>query len=247
MSPSNSRVEDQPRAALPSEALERYRQLGKVWKPIFAALTLFGVLFSIHEIFRWGWVTYHENLYYYGMLAVFLSSSFLIFPVSSKAPKDQLPWYDVLLFLLTIACSTYLMVNAFKISLEGWVTVGPPSSTVVSIVMWGLVLEALRRGGGLTLVIFAGLISLYPLVAEHMPGFLEGTGWSFAGAAMFHVMTRESIIGIPTRTFHLEKVNKRWAAFAEEAQDRIAKTGKRVDLAKEWREIVEKEIGLVVD
>ena len=46
---------------------------------------------------------------------------------------------------------------------------------------------------------------------------------------------------------HLEKVNRRWAAFAEEAQDRIAKTGKKVDLGKEWREIVEKEVGLVAE
>lgn len=43
---------------------------------------------------------------------------------------------------------------------------------------------------------------------------------------------------------HLDKVNKRWAAFAEEAQDRIAKTGKKVDLNKEWRDILDKEIGL---
>jgi TRAP transporter 4TM/12TM fusion protein len=34
-----------------------------------------------------------------------------------------------------------------------------------------------------------------------MPGFLEGTGWSLAEAARFHVLTRESIIGIPARTF----------------------------------------------
>ena len=43
---------------------------------------------------------------------------------------------------------------------------------------------------------------------------------------------------------HLEKVNKRWETFVEEAQDRMAKTQKKVDLATEWREIVEKEIGL---
>jgi uncharacterized protein len=46
---------------------------------------------------------------------------------------------------------------------------------------------------------------------------------------------------------HLEKLNRRWATFTEEAQDRIAKTGKKVDLVAEWREIVEKELGLVVD
>jgi TRAP transporter TAXI family solute receptor len=46
---------------------------------------------------------------------------------------------------------------------------------------------------------------------------------------------------------HLEKVQKRWAAFTEDAQDRMAKTKKKIDLAKEWREIVEKEVGLVVE
>jgi len=181
--------------------VERHRSLGKVWQPIFAFFAGFGVLFSIHEIFRLGWVTLHEHVYYYGMIAIFMSSAFLIFPISKKAPKDRIPWYDFVLVLLTVACCIYLMVHAFKISIEGWAMVGPPSSIVVSIVMWVLVLEVLRRGGGLALLIFAGLISIYPLVAEYMPGFLEGTGWSFSGAAKFHVMTRESIIGIPTRVF----------------------------------------------
>jgi hypothetical protein len=43
---------------------------------------------------------------------------------------------------------------------------------------------------------------------------------------------------------HLDKVNKRWAVFVEDAQDRIAKTGKKVDLNKEWRDILDKEVGL---
>ena len=43
---------------------------------------------------------------------------------------------------------------------------------------------------------------------------------------------------------HLDKVNKRWAIFTEEAQDRIAKTRKKVDLNKEWLDILDKEIGL---
>jgi TRAP transporter 4TM/12TM fusion protein len=182
-------------------AAKRYREFGKMMKPIFALVTAVGVLFSVHELFRLGWFSYHEHLYYYGMLAVFLSSSFLMFPISKKARRDRIPWYDYFLALLTVACCLYLMVNAFSISIEGWVMVGPTLSVIVSVVVWGLVLESLRRAGGLSLVIIAGVISIYPLVAEHMPGFLEGTGWSFLGAAKFHVMSRESIIGIPTRTF----------------------------------------------
>jgi TRAP transporter TAXI family solute receptor len=44
---------------------------------------------------------------------------------------------------------------------------------------------------------------------------------------------------------HLEKVNKRWDAFVDEAQERIAKTKKKVDLEKEWRAILDKEVGLI--
>lgn len=184
-----------------SGAIERYRKLGKVWEPIFAIITFFGVLASINEIFRLGWLSYHENAYYYGMLAVFLSSAFLLFPISKGASKSKTPWYDISLFLLTIFCCGYLMLNAFRIANEGWVSAGPIFSIVVSILMWGLILEALRRAGGSTLLIFTGVISIYPLIAAHMPGFLEGAGFSFTEAAKFHVMSRESIIGIPTRTF----------------------------------------------
>jgi len=43
---------------------------------------------------------------------------------------------------------------------------------------------------------------------------------------------------------HLEKVNNRWAAYVEDAQERMEKTKKPVNVEKEWREIVEKEVGL---
>ena len=47
------------------------------------------------------------------------------------------------------------------------------------------------------------------------------------------------------RLAHLEKLNKRWAVFVEESEEKMAKTGKKVDPAKEWPAIVEKEIGLL--
>jgi TRAP transporter 4TM/12TM fusion protein len=178
----------------------KQRRLGKGWKSILVILTLFGVVYSIDEIFRLG-VVFHELVYYYTLVGIFLSISFLLYPATKKAPRDRVPWYDVLLFLLVIACSAYLASSAFRIANEGWVYLGPTTSIVVSLLMWVLVLEALRRSGGLFLLGFVVFFSIYPLVAEHMPGFLEGTGWSLTGAAKFHAMSRESIIGIPTRTF----------------------------------------------
>jgi TRAP transporter TAXI family solute receptor len=46
---------------------------------------------------------------------------------------------------------------------------------------------------------------------------------------------------------HVQKVQKRWDEFVEEAQARIAKTNKKIDVSKEWREVVEKDVGLTAD
>lgn len=175
------------------------QRLGKATRPIFVLITILGILLSINEIFLVGFV-YHEFFYFYGMLAIFLSSAFVIFP-AHKGVTRKIPWYDFVLFFVSAICCAYMMDNAFAISDEGWVYVGPPSSIMVSVILWGLALEALRRVGGFPLFIFATIFSFYPLIAVHMPGFLEGSGWSFFGAAKFHAMTRESIIGIPTRIF----------------------------------------------
>ena len=174
-------------------------RLGRKYTPIFAVISLCGILLSINEIFMVGFV-YHEFFYYYGLLAIFLSSVFVLYP-ATKATLKRLPWYDVVLFLLTAFSCGYMMMHAFQISDEGWVYVGPVESTVISLLLWGLCLEALRRVGGLPLFFFAAFFSFFPIFAEHMPSFLEGAGWSISNAAMFQAMTREGIIGIPTRIF----------------------------------------------
>jgi TRAP transporter 4TM/12TM fusion protein len=175
------------------------QRLGKVTLPLFVAVTSLGILFSINEIFMLGFV-YHEFFYFYGMLAIFFSSAFAIFP-AHKGAQHHMPWYDYVLLFISVICCVYMMVNAFKISDEGWVYSVPLTATVVSVFLWFLALEALRRVGGLPLFFFAAFFSFFPLFAEHMPGFLEGAGWDFLAAARFHAMTSESIIGIPTRIF----------------------------------------------
>jgi TRAP transporter 4TM/12TM fusion protein len=177
-----------------------FERFGKIPRMLFFFIAAFGIAFSINEIFLLG-IVYHEFVYFYGLLAVFLSSAFLIFPASKGASKSKIAYYDILLFLATAGACLYMMVHAFEISDEGWVYTGPLASTIASIILWGVALEALRRVGGLALFLFATVFSFFPLFALYMPGFLEGTGWSFPGAAMFHAMTREGVIGIPTRIF----------------------------------------------
>lgn len=175
-------------------------RLGKLSGGIFATLTLLGILFSINNVFQI-MVGLHEFVYYYGLLSVFLSSCFLIYPLSKKTSQSRVPLYDILLFLICVASCVYIIFNAYRITNEGWVMTGPPSATIVSISLWVLALEALRRTSGNVLLAFVLLFSIYPLFAENLPGSFGGTGWSLAGAAKFHALTRESIIGAPTKVF----------------------------------------------
>lgn len=47
------------------------------------------------------------------------------------------------------------------------------------------------------------------------------------------------------RLAQLEKLNQRWDVYVEDARERLAKTKKKINVQKEWGEIVEKEIGLM--
>ncbi len=42
-----------------------------------------------------------------------------------------------------------------------------------------------------------------------------------------------------------EKVKRFWKEYTEEAQARMVSTGKKIDVAQEWREIVEKKVGMI--
>ncbi len=137
------------------------------------------------------------NAYYYYILTFYLSLAFLIYPGSKKA-EGRIPWYDWVLFALTILTTIYLACNAYNILTKGWEYVAPPLPTLASAVLWLLAVEGIRRAGGLILAIICLVFSAYPLVADYMPGFLWGKSFTLVETARFHSMGVESIIGIPT-------------------------------------------------
>ena len=88
---------------------------------------------------------------------------------------------------------------------SGWeysaVDVAPKWMVWAAVLTWALVLEALRRAGGLALLIIMGVFSLFPVFAGSMPAPLTASSVSLFEAASYHVFSRESILGIPMRAF----------------------------------------------
>jgi TRAP transporter 4TM/12TM fusion protein len=141
--------------------------------------------------------------YYYGLVLVMLPFVFLIFPGTERAPLERVPWYDALLFALTAAASLYLMLHIRKAAELGWEFGGAPANVVwAGYLMWALLMEALRRTGGWGLVLSILPFTFYPVFAgADWLGPLRGTQSTMPQASAYHMLSSESLLGIPVQAF----------------------------------------------
>ena len=166
------------------------------------AATVVAVLLAVNQLFNLGFFVGQvllENHYQYALMGMLVPLVFLVFPASSKASVDRVPWYDIALAGLTFAAILFFFVQAENILDRGWEMGAPDRIVVVGYVLWLAILEATRRTGGTALFVIVTVISLYPLFADTMPSFLSGLPSTLADTAAYHTMSNESMLGIPMR------------------------------------------------
>lgn len=177
-----------------------------VWQGIAIALTVAGLVNVICWAFVWSPFGHSmaRNEYLYLVLAAFLPQTFIVRRI--RQPKDDVvgrgaydvPWYDAVLFALSLGIGVYLALNAREITQAGWEYSAPTLGLVLAYALWILVLEVLRRMAGLAVTIIAGVFSIYPLFAGSIPiDFLQGIQVDSDGAALMHTFGMESIFGLP--------------------------------------------------
>lgn len=191
----------------PPETSERHRRLNSFWIWVaVAAGTLTTVLAvdQVRVIFGQQWlgsIMLLTNHYLYAILALLLPLTFVFFPASARARSDGVPWYDALLCVATFIVCFFFFLNSTNIVDQGWEFVAPDYAIWFSYALWLLVLEAVRRAGGHAIFLIVSVISLYPLVADVMPGPISGLASTPSETAAYHAMSIESILGIPMRAF----------------------------------------------
>jgi len=139
-----------------------------------------------------------ETHYYYALMALLLPPAFLLY---RSNPRFDLFALDLLLALLAFLICGWLYFSAETMLDEGWEFGAPQLGSLLSIALWVLVLEAVRRIAGTSLFVLVLLFSLYPLIADLMPTALQGMATSLTDTAVYHVMSSESLIGLPFRAF----------------------------------------------
>ena len=95
------------------------------------------------------------------------------------------------------------MLHIRKAAELGWEFGGAPAQVVwAGFFMWALLMEALRRTGGWSLVLSILPFTFYPLFADAAwLGPLRGTQSTPAEASAYHVLSSESLLGIPLQAF----------------------------------------------
>jgi TRAP transporter 4TM/12TM fusion protein len=196
-------VED---TGLSESEVTRIRTLRGVWRWALVALTLATILLCMNQQFGWRFFVGYTQLnteYFYLLIGLMLPFTFLIFPGWSKAPLDRIPWYDAALFFITLGTSLYLMRFIRAAASNGWEFGGAPTGVFIAgLIMWALLMEALRRAGGWSLLLSVFPFTVYPLFAdEKWLGPFRGSQSDLYIVTSYHMLSGESLLGIPMQAF----------------------------------------------
>ena len=181
----------------------RYRELQGIFKWYFRSVTAFAALLSFVYVFKIVIFNYimPDMSYFAVMIAVFVSSTFLIFPANGKVISNRVPWYDSILALATLVGPIYIITHNMEIILGGWEVMPPVTAKILALITWGLIIEAVRRAGGAMLTGVILVVSVYPLFAHLCPGILMAKQYSLSRILGFHFLGMQSIFGLPTQVF----------------------------------------------
>src|SRR3546814_11355343 len=102
---------------------------------------------------------------------------------------------------LTVGRTGWVAWAAESSVAEGWEFAAPLTAKILGAVLWVLILEALRRTGGTAIFVIVLAISLYPVVADVMPGPIRGIGQTLPDTLAYHIVSSESAFGIPMQAF----------------------------------------------
>jgi len=131
-------------------------------------------------------------------LAFSLVLAFLLWPRRDGSTPDRIPWMDLGLAILSLACIGYMFAK-YDYVVNRFPTAHPLSATDMAVggVAILLVLEATRRTIGASLPIVAIVFIAYALAGQWLPGWLYHRGLSFEITIDQTYFTTEGIFGVP--------------------------------------------------
>ncbi|MBU2498525.1 MAG: TRAP transporter fused permease subunit, partial [Proteobacteria bacterium] len=181
----------------PAASSGLYRNLdgwsGRLTRMTFIAMPLVGCFFVMDIPFYFEWALLREQ--YYGlMLAMVLSCTFILVPMTKTAPRDRIPWYDLILALLGAVIGLYIAIFYQQITLTlGTIT---PDRVILGTIGLALIVEASRRVTNWILAGFGLLFILFPHFAWLLSDFFTGMNIPFSQQVNYLFLETNGMLSI---------------------------------------------------
>jgi TRAP transporter 4TM/12TM fusion protein len=131
------------------------------------------------------------------ILSLVLVLTYFLFPATRRDPPDKVPWYDLLLALLSLVPCAYVVF--FYEILTDHFAVGLTTryEVIFGLSIMLMVIEATRRVIGPILTALAVFFSLHPLVANYFPWIFHARGYSIERVVGHFYLSGDGILGLP--------------------------------------------------
>ena len=210
--PRPKRIEfDDPHAGignLQEAEVTRVRTLRGAWRWALIVATAATILLCINQQFSLRFFIDYTQLnteYFYLLIALMLPFTFLIFPGTRRRRRSiASPGTTLCCSSLTFGCRHRAdAATSARPPQAGWEFDGAPTHVIVAgLVMWFVLMEALRRTGGWSLLLSVLPFTVYPLFADaKWLGPFRGTQSTLEQTTSYHVLSGESLLGIPIQAF----------------------------------------------
>ena len=128
-------------------------------------------------------------------LAFILFLVFLLFPATSKAPKDRVPWYDIIFAIAALASNLYIFFVFESVAFRFDVSISF-INFLIGLIALLLIIEGTRRAVGKELTILCIFSIFYMLFGYLFPGFFRYRGMSLIRLVEYMAWTTDGPYGI---------------------------------------------------
>ncbi|MDP2643528.1 MAG: TRAP transporter fused permease subunit [Desulfobacterales bacterium] len=153
---------------------------------IFFVLDISGYYLGFHFF-----ATAYRSLF----LLLILTLVFLLYPATKQAPRDRLPWYDILLILAAMAPTLYQFIAAAEIATGTKVGATGPEQVLFGLLLLVLC-EGVRRTSGVPIVIIVALSLLYAKFAYFIPGLWGAPEFEWEALTEYMYLYDSGIFGM---------------------------------------------------
>lgn len=167
---------------------------------VVVPLTALALLLVMNQVFllRIGGFQLPSTGFYYALIGMFFAILFLTFPMRA-ADENRVPVYDWIFAAIALGTGWYFASIAGDIINRGWDFSAPLLPTLAALALFLLILEGLRRTGGMVLFVICLAFAVFPTFADHMPGLLWGSQYTPRETLSAFVMGSGAIVGVPVQ------------------------------------------------